>query len=171
MSVTRNILSTYPEGSVIQKGVVLPAIIRVDVGSVGKKLHGDVALEVRDTAIDTRQWEGLLVGILSLGLDPVLVGDRSGSRWGRRWCFARRRCRCRWLSRSMIVLALVTETAGASEELAAGFRGGGQGSYLDRLLRQGILEILSGSIQCLAICKHVAMARHEAGVGVGAGGR
>ena len=34
----------------------------------------------------------------------------------------------------MIVLALGTEKAGASEELAAGFRGSGQGSYLDRLL-------------------------------------
>ena len=34
----------------------------------------------------------------------------------------------------MIVLALVAEKAGASEELAAGFRGSGQGSYLDRLL-------------------------------------
>ena len=69
----------------------------------------------------------------------------------------------------MIVFALVTEKAGASEEHAAGFRGGGQGSYLDRLLMQGILEILSNSIQCLAICKHVAMARHEVGFGVRAG--
>jgi hypothetical protein len=34
----------------------------------------------------------------------------------------------------MIVLALVTEKAGTSEELAAGFRGSGQGSYLDRLV-------------------------------------
>ena len=69
----------------------------------------------------------------------------------------------------MIVFALVTEIAGTSEELAAGFRGGGQGSYLDRLLRQGILEILGGSVQCLAICEHIAMARHEVGFGVGAG--
>ena len=49
---------------VIQKRVVLPSVVRVDVGSVGKKLHGDVALEVRDTAIDTRYWKGLLGGIL-----------------------------------------------------------------------------------------------------------
>ena len=119
---------------VIQKCVVLLAVVRVDVGSISKKLHRDVALEVRDTAIDTRHWKGLLRGILALGLGPVLVGDRSGSKWGRRMCFARRRCRCLWLSRSMIVLALVTEKAGASEELAAGFRGSGQGSYLDRLV-------------------------------------
>ena len=119
---------------VIQKRVVLPAVVRVDVGSVGKKLHGDIALEVRDTAIDTRHWEGLLRGILALGFGPVLVRDWSGSRWGRRMRFARGRCRCRWLSRSMIVLALVTEKAGTSEELAAGFRGSGQGSYLDQLV-------------------------------------
>ena len=53
---------------VIQKRVVLPAVVRVDVGSVGKKLHGDVALEVRDAAIDTRHWEGLLGGYLPLAL-------------------------------------------------------------------------------------------------------
>ena len=34
----------------------------------------------------------------------------------------------------MIVLAFVAEKAGTSEELAAGFRGGGQGGYLDGLL-------------------------------------
>ena len=50
--------------------VVLPSVLRVDVGSVGKKLHGDVALEVRDTAIDTRHWKGLLGGILALGFGP-----------------------------------------------------------------------------------------------------
>ena len=107
----------------MQECVVLPAVVRVDVGSVGKKLHGDVALEVGDTAIDTRHGEGLLGGVLALGLGPVLVGDWSGSRWGRRMCFARGRCCCLWLSRSMIVFALVTEKTGASEELAAGFRG------------------------------------------------
>ena len=81
-------------------------------------------------------------------------------------CFARRKCCGLWLSRSMIV---VTEKASVSEELAAGFRGSGQGSYLDRLLRWGILEMLNSSIQCLAMCEHVAMARHEVGFGVGAG--
>ena len=105
------------------------------VGSVGDKLHGDVALEVRDAAIDTRLWEGLLGGVFALGFGPVLVRDWSRSRWGRRMCFASGRCRCRWFSRSMIILALVTEKAGTSEELAAGFRGSGQGSYFDRLLR------------------------------------
>ena len=68
----------------------------------------------------------------------------------------------------MIILALVTEKAGTSEELAAGFRGSGQGSYLDQLLRQGILEILGGSVQCLAICEHIAMAGHKVGFCVGA---
>ena len=75
---------------VIQKRVVLPAVVRVDVGSVGKKLHGDVALEVRNTAIDTRHWEGLLRGILALGLCPVVVGDRSESRWGQEDVFCQR---------------------------------------------------------------------------------
>ena len=65
---------------VIQKRVVLLSVLRVDVGSVGKKLHGDVALEVRDAAIDTRHWECLLGGILALGFDSVLVRDWSGSR-------------------------------------------------------------------------------------------
>ena len=37
---------------VVQK-CVLPAVVRIDVGSIGKKLHRDVALEVRDTATDT----------------------------------------------------------------------------------------------------------------------
>ena len=55
--------------------------------------------------------------------------------------FTRRRCSCYWLNRSVIVLAFVVEKACASEELAAGFRVGGQGGYLDRFLRQGILEI------------------------------
>ena len=39
-------------------------------------------------------------------------------------CFTRRMCRCCWLNVSVIVLAFVAEKAGASEELAAGFRGG-----------------------------------------------
>ena len=69
-------------------------------------------------------------------LQEVLVRDWSGSRWGRRMCFARGGCRCCWLNWSVIVLAFVAEKAGASEELAVGFRGSGQGScYLDRLLR------------------------------------
>ena len=74
-------------------------------------------------------------------------------------CFARGRCRCRWLGRSVIVLALVSEKAGTSEELAAGFRGSGQGSYLDRLvLEEGILGIDNSSLQSLVIGEHVAMA-------------
>ena len=69
----------------------------------------------------------------------------------------------------MIVLALVSEKAGTSEELAAGFRGSGQGSYLDRLvLKEGILRIYNGSLQSLLIREHVAMAGHEVGFGVGA---
>ena len=135
--MTRNILRerrTYPVSSALSKSVLFCQPSSGLMLGPLKKLHGDVALEVGDTSIDTRHWEGLLRGILALGLDPVLVGDQSGSRWGRRMWFARGRCRCLWLSRSMIVLALVTEKAGASEELAAGFRGSGQGSYLDRLL-------------------------------------
>ena len=69
----------------------------------------------------------------------------------------------------MIVLALVSEKAGTSEELAAGFRGSGQGSYLDRLvLEEGILGIDNGSLQSLVIGEHVAMAGHKVGFGVGA---
>ena len=94
----------------------MPAIVRVDVRSVSKKLHRDVVLEVRDSAIDTRHRKGLLGKILALGLGPVLVSDRCGAMRGRRMSFA-----CGGFDRCVIVLAFVAEEAGASEELAASF--------------------------------------------------
>ena len=62
---------------VVPECIALPAVVRVDVGSIRKKLHWDVALEIRDATIDNRHRQGLLWRILALGLGPVLVGDRS----------------------------------------------------------------------------------------------
>ena len=61
----------------------------------------------------------------------------------------------------MIVLALISEEAGASEELAAGLRGGGKCCYPDRSLRKGMLEILCRTFHCLCVSKHVTVAGHK----------